>query len=114
MPPRCTPSPSWNPITRVRLRPEAPGCRTSQSPMRRATGCEGLVVIVAATITSTPGHPLGRLLGDALVLVPSASGRSRARRLGFKDEHGLQLTGTHHLALLNHPAVYSQLRRWLA
>jgi pimeloyl-ACP methyl ester carboxylesterase len=69
---------------------------------------------VAATITSTPHHPLGRLLGDCLVLVPSASGRSRARRLGFKDEDGLQLTGTHHLALLNHGAVYAQLRRWLA
>jgi hypothetical protein len=68
---------------------------------------------VAASVTRSPRHPVGRLLGDALVLVPSASGRSRTRRL-FEDEHGLQLGGTHHLALLNHPAVHAQLRRWLA
>jgi pimeloyl-ACP methyl ester carboxylesterase len=68
---------------------------------------------VAATITRTPGNPVARLLGDSLVLVPSASGRTRTRRL-FEDSNGLELGGTHHLALLNHPAVYEQLRRWLA
>jgi hypothetical protein len=73
----------------------------------------GTHCFVAATITRSPGHPVGRLLGDALVLAPSASGRDRARRL-FEDENGLALGGTHHLALLNHPAVYEQLRRWLA
>jgi pimeloyl-ACP methyl ester carboxylesterase len=67
---------------------------------------------VAATVTRSPNHPVGRLLGDMLVLAASASGRSRARRL-FEDENGLELGGTHHLALLNHPAVYEQLRRWL-
>jgi pimeloyl-ACP methyl ester carboxylesterase len=67
---------------------------------------------VAATVTRSPNHPVGRLLGDMLVLAPSASGRSRTRRL-FEDENGLALGGTHHLALLNHPAVYEQLRRWL-
>jgi pimeloyl-ACP methyl ester carboxylesterase len=68
---------------------------------------------VAASITRSPGHPVGRLLGDTLVLVPSASGRGRRRRL-FEDERGLHLGGTHHLALLNHPEVLEQLRRWLA
>ena len=48
-----------------------------------------------------PEHPLGRLLGDGMVLVPSASGL----RIGLKEEHGLVLGGTHHLALLNHPEV---------
>ncbi len=62
---------------------------------------------VAATITRSEKHPLGRLLGDTLVLSPSASGR----RLGL--EHGLALGGTHHLALLNHPEVYAQLRTWV-
>ena len=62
---------------------------------------------VAATITRSDKHPLGRLLGDTLVLSPSASGR----RLGL--EHGLALGGTHHLALLNHPEVYEQLRAWV-
>lgn len=69
---------------------------------------------VAATITRSPRHPLGRLLGDILVLPPSASGRSRSRRLGFEDEYGLQLGGATHFALLNHPAVYAKLREWLA
>jgi hypothetical protein len=69
---------------------------------------------VAATIARSERHPVGRLLGDAMVLVPSASGRGRGRRIGFRDEDGMRLGGAHHLALLNHPAVYEQLRRWLA
>jgi pimeloyl-ACP methyl ester carboxylesterase len=68
---------------------------------------------VAATITRSVGHPLGRLLGDGLVLVPSASGRGRARRIPFKAEHGMHVGGATHLALLDHPAVYDQLREWL-
>jgi pimeloyl-ACP methyl ester carboxylesterase len=64
---------------------------------------------VSATVTRTPEHPVGRLLGDTLVLAPSASGRGH---LTF--HHGLELGGTHHLALLNHPDVYEQLARWLA
>jgi pimeloyl-ACP methyl ester carboxylesterase len=69
---------------------------------------------VSATISRSPQHPLGRLLGDVLVLVPSASGKSRTRRIGFRDEHGHHVGGTHHLALLNHPEVYERLRAWLA
>jgi pimeloyl-ACP methyl ester carboxylesterase len=68
---------------------------------------------VAATITADPRHPLGRLIGDALVLEASASGRSRTRRIPFEAEHGLVLGGAHHVALLNHPAVYERLRDWL-
>ena len=69
---------------------------------------------VSATVTRSPRHPLGRLLGDTLVLAPSASGRSRTRRIAFDAEYGPHVGATHHLALLNHPAVYEQLRRWLA
>jgi pimeloyl-ACP methyl ester carboxylesterase len=65
---------------------------------------------VSATITRSDRHPVGRLLGDMLVLSASASGR----RIGFVDENGLTLGGTHHLALLNHPRVAEQLREWLA
>ncbi|HEX2086551.1 MAG TPA: alpha/beta fold hydrolase [Solirubrobacteraceae bacterium] len=68
---------------------------------------------VSATITRSPRHPLGRLLGDLLVLSSSASGRSRTRRLGFRDEDGLHVGGANHFALLNHPKVYAQLREWL-
>jgi pimeloyl-ACP methyl ester carboxylesterase len=69
---------------------------------------------VAATVTRDPGHPVGRLIGDWLVLQPSASGRSRTRVIGFRDDDGVHLGGTHHLALLNHPRVYEHLREWLA
>jgi pimeloyl-ACP methyl ester carboxylesterase len=69
---------------------------------------------VSATVTSDPSHPLGRLLGDILVLKPSASGQGKARRIPFREEHGHHVGGTHHLALLNHPGVYERLRDWLA
>jgi pimeloyl-ACP methyl ester carboxylesterase len=69
---------------------------------------------VSATVTRSDRHPVGRLLGDTLVLVPSASGRSRTRRIPFEKECGMHLGGAHHFALLNHPAVYERLRDWLA
>jgi pimeloyl-ACP methyl ester carboxylesterase len=69
---------------------------------------------VSATITRSDRHPLARLLGDTLVLVPSASGRSRTRRIPFDEEYGMHVGGATHFALLNHPAVYERLRDWLS
>jgi pimeloyl-ACP methyl ester carboxylesterase len=69
---------------------------------------------VSATITRSDRHPVGRLIGDVLVLKPSATGRSRMRRIPFEDEYGVHVGGAHHFALLNHPAVYEKLRAWLA
>jgi pimeloyl-ACP methyl ester carboxylesterase len=71
---------------------------------------------VAATVTRSPRHPLGLLIGDTLVRFPSAAGRARqpARHVPFRSEHGFHLGGTTHLRLLNHPVVYEQIRRWLA
>jgi pimeloyl-ACP methyl ester carboxylesterase len=69
---------------------------------------------VAATITPRESDLLGRLIGDCLVLHPSASGRSRSRRIPFEAEYGMHLGSAHHIALLNHPAVYERLREWLA
>ena len=87
----------------------------------RAAACKEVPLLpgathffVSATITRSPKHPLGRLLGDILVLVPSATGRGRTRRIPFQDEHGVHISPTHHLALLNHPQVYECLSRWLA
>ncbi len=68
---------------------------------------------VSASITSSPHHPVGRLLGDILVLVPSASGQGRTRRIPFEDEHGHHVAPAHHLTLLNHPEVYERLHGWL-
>src|SRR4051812_39945699 len=82
----------------------------------RARACQEIPLLegavpcfVAATITASESHPLGRLIGDALVLSPSASARGR-----LACQEALQLGSTHHLALLNHPAVYEKLRTWLA
>jgi pimeloyl-ACP methyl ester carboxylesterase len=89
--------------------------------MLRAAACQEVPLLpsathffVSATVTRDPKHPLGRLLGDILVLVPSASGKSKDRRIPFRDEHGHHVGGTHHLALLNHPEVYERLSGWLA
>jgi pimeloyl-ACP methyl ester carboxylesterase len=69
---------------------------------------------VSATITRSDRHPVGRLIGDTLVLKPSATGRSRTRRIPFEDEYGMHLGKASHFALLYHPAVYDRLRVWLA
>ena len=87
----------------------------------RAAACQEIPLLegathcfVSASVTRSERHPIGRLLGDCLVLVPSASGRSRTRRIPFDVEHGAHVGATHHLALLNHPEVYEHLRRWVA
>jgi pimeloyl-ACP methyl ester carboxylesterase len=94
--------------------------RGSDPDALRAAACQEVPLLpgathyfVSATVTRSPQHPLGRLLGDILVLVPSATGRGRTRRIPFQDEHGLHVSPTHHLALLNHPQVYRRLREWL-
>jgi pimeloyl-ACP methyl ester carboxylesterase len=87
----------------------------------RAAACKEMPLLegaahhfVAATVTADARHPVGRLIGDWMVLQPSASGRSRTRVIGLRDEDGAHVGGAHHFALLNHPAVYDCLREWLA
>lgn len=65
---------------------------------------------VAATISRDPAHPVGELLGDLLVRLPSASGHAPepARRIPFRG--GAVLSGMHHIHLVNHPDVYAALR----
>ena len=69
---------------------------------------------ISATLTRDARHPLGRLLGDSLVLVPSATGQGRTRRLLIASEHTHHVGGAHHFALLNHPGVYERMLEWLA
>jgi len=60
--------------------------------------------------------PVGSLVGDLLVRIPSASGRGtgKGRRIPFELDSGLELSGLNHFDLLNHPAVYEQIRTWLS
>lgn len=66
---------------------------------------------LAATITKDPTHPMGQLLGDLLVRVPSATGHSNApdRRIPFRSNR--VLSGKSHLKLANHPDVYDVIRQ---
>jgi len=68
---------------------------------------------IGATVSRRPDDPLGRVIGDLLVNFPSASGSGRRRRLPFEIDNGRHLGGLTHFALLNHPAVYGQIRAWL-
>jgi pimeloyl-ACP methyl ester carboxylesterase len=69
---------------------------------------------VAATISRDPDHPLGQLLGDLLVRLPSASGEAPepARRIHFSG--GAVIPGMNHVQIANHPEVYEALRDLLA
>jgi hypothetical protein len=70
--------------------------------------------VVAATLTERPDHPVGRLLGDLLVLSPSAHGlEGRRRVIAFEAEDCRHVGGHDHFALLNSPAIDPLLREWL-
>lgn len=68
---------------------------------------------IAATISDDPRHPLGRLLGDLLVRLPSAAGYAPepTRRIAFSS--GRVFGGMHHFHLANHPDVYDVIKRCL-
>ena len=77
----------------------------------RAVACQEIPLLegathcfVAATVTRDPRHPVARVLGDWLVLERSATHRA---------QEALHVGSAHHLALLNHPAVYARLSEWL-
>jgi PGAP1-like protein len=52
-------------------------------------------------------------IGDLLVQYVSASGEGPTRRIPFEADNGRHLGGLSHFQLLNHPAVYEQMRAWL-
>ncbi len=64
---------------------------------------------IGANLAKDPDHPLGHLLGDGLVTLHSAT----APKLSG-DVATVRLGGLHHMALLNEPRVYQQIRQWLA
>ena len=70
--------------------------------------------LVAATLTASPRHPVGHVVGDLLVRVESARGRDRWGADLFPDADFLHVGRTDHFGILNHPEVHRALREWLA
>lgn len=71
---------------------------------------------IAATTAETAGGPRDRTIGDGLVQVDSALGRSSdaARCLPIPDNRKATVCATGHLDLLSSQEVYAILRGWLA
>lgn len=70
--------------------------------------------LVSATLTATPSHPVGAFLGDLLVRVPSAYGRTPGRDELFPGASVLHVGRADHFDLLNHRDVHTALKEWLA
>lgn len=69
---------------------------------------------VCATLSHSAEARSARIIGDLLVLRASAwAHRGGGERMRFPIEHYRHYGGVSHFDLLNHPAVYEQIRRWL-
>jgi pimeloyl-ACP methyl ester carboxylesterase len=69
---------------------------------------------VSATVSREADGRAGRLIGDLLVLPASAWDHAgRGRRLSFPLDHYRHVGRANHFDLLNHPAIYEQMRQWL-
>jgi pimeloyl-ACP methyl ester carboxylesterase len=70
---------------------------------------------VLGTLGQKHDSRVGSFVGDLLVRPSSALGDTGDEtRLAFADDDVHHVAGVHHLDLLNHPAVYEQLRSWLS
>jgi hypothetical protein len=68
---------------------------------------------IGATLSRSPDHVVARMIGDALVTFPSASGAGPRRQLALDIDRGRHLGSLHHFDLLNHPRVWELLQQWL-
>jgi pimeloyl-ACP methyl ester carboxylesterase len=69
---------------------------------------------ICATLSREADAPVGRIIGDLLVLRPSAWAHpGRGQRMQFPIEHYYHLGKANHFDLLNHPAIFEQMRRCL-
>ncbi|MGE5617453.1 MAG: esterase/lipase family protein, partial [Candidatus Woesearchaeota archaeon] len=69
---------------------------------------------VCATLSRQPGTLSARIIGDLLVLQASAWSHQKGQRLRFPVEHYSHFGRVNHFELLNHPAIYRQIRRSMA
>lgn len=68
---------------------------------------------IASSLTRDPEHPLGVLLGDVLVRLPSAAGHAKEPERRIPFHLSTVIGGAHHLETMNHPDVYAHIRKWL-
>jgi pimeloyl-ACP methyl ester carboxylesterase len=69
---------------------------------------------VSATLSGDPDAAVGRVIGDLLVLHASAWGHAgRGKQLSFPIDNYRHVGSANHFDLLNHPAVYEQIRTWI-
>ncbi len=85
------------------------GCRTTV-PLRKGIRHH----IVAGTLTRNENHLMGKLFGDAMVPLRSATkpAEPTAEIEGFPPEHVRIYPGMHHMRLARDPQVYEQIRAW--
>ena len=69
---------------------------------------------IAATMTEDPDHLVGKLVGDLMVRLPSATGQHKeaVRHVAFNKADGVVIGGLSHLGLANHPDVHTHIMRW--
>lgn len=70
--------------------------------------------MVVATLSAHPTGILARLVGDGLVLVPSAIGPRTTERDTAQFVDVVHVGRTNHDRLLNHPSVYDHIASWFA
>ena len=68
-------------------------------------------LLIAGSVTADPEHPVARVIGDALVTPPSASGRSPDGEL-FPGATTRTFPKVTHNALAHHPDVYETIAAW--
>ena len=70
---------------------------------------------LAATLGRDPDGPLSRVLGDMLVLLPSAWAEgTHGTHRRFDVERSRNYGGFTHFHLVSHPAVYEQISEWIS
>jgi len=100
-----------------RHRPVTPEALATAFPNPTNKVCvfvHSLATTLAATVPRDPDHPLGRLLGDLVVRLPSASGEAHEPARRIRCSSVAVFSGMNHLDIANHPDVYEALRDLMA
>ncbi len=69
---------------------------------------------VVATLTEDPAHPMGRLVGDAMVRPSSAAASNLVHAMGQEPGELATVGGISHIGLANHPRIYQHIKAWLS